>query len=171
MTSRLKVTEIADPTNGNTAISIDSSGVPSTEKYFHSKGHPCFLYEKVTSHSSAAEILVFNTKKIDTHDAMNTTSGKYIIPVAGIWEFNFSIMTLNDSSSGHFYVQVYQNSTDRYRLYSYKQASTHERVTGAGLLLDCAVGDEVYLYNATGATITLYTSGNRYTTFSGKLIG
>ena len=41
MTSRLKVTEIADPTNGNTAISIDSNGAvgyAQTERFMQSDG-------------------------------------------------------------------------------------------------------------------------------------
>lgn len=170
MVATLQTTKIAH-NNGTDAATISADGLISSDKFFHGKSHPCFSYKRTSGHITTNVDITFNDKVVDTDNAFSTSTGIYTVPYAGVWEFNFSLMTNNNSSSGHFQVDLYHGTLFIYRTYGYKAASTHSRITGAGMLLDCAVGDEVKLRAANAATINLYGTGDRYTWFSGKLVG
>ena len=77
MTSILKVTEIQDPTNSNSALTIDSSGRINTP------ARPLFRVGMTNSTSgSTGGIIIFDTAKNNVGNHYNTNTGIFTCPVA-----------------------------------------------------------------------------------------
>ena len=69
MTSILKVSEIQDPTNSNTALEIDSSGRVGFSNLILVQAY------KTTTQTSAG-IMIWNNEVIDTANAYDPTTGQ-----------------------------------------------------------------------------------------------
>ena len=89
MTSILKVSEIQDPTNGNTALTVDSSGRAVRSKV------PAWFFIVGTGHgatnSLVADPVIFNQKVLDDDGAGGTMSdGNNIkIPKSGVYWISY----------------------------------------------------------------------------------
>ena len=79
MTSILKVSEIQDPTNGNSALTVDSTGRILTP------ARPAF-HARLTSGSTEGKtgVLVFNVEDFDIGGNYETTKGRFNAQIAGI---------------------------------------------------------------------------------------
>ena len=110
MTSILKVTEIQDPTNGNTALTIDSTGrifMPSRPVFKATNG------SSYTRDFSSGETLVdFDTVKIDVGNNYDNATGqsRFTAPVDGIYFFTTSVRLDGIASSvAYAYIRFYKN--------------------------------------------------------------
>ena len=81
MASILKVNTIQDATNSTTAMTIDSSGrvLKPTTPHFHVR--------KSDGHVGASTTIVWNNVVRDTESAYSTSTGKYTVPLTGLWWF------------------------------------------------------------------------------------
>ena len=109
MTSILKVTEIQDPTNSNSALTIDSSGRVLFPQI------PCACVGINLSNSqdtsnpyttTGADIL-FNIVTINQGSVYNSSNGRFTAPVAGIYEFSYTF--LKDDAQNVTYFDMYKN--------------------------------------------------------------
>lgn len=164
MTSILKVTEIQDPTNSNTALEIDSSGRVT---------HPQKPYVFVAIEQGTAgwlahasnDAIKFNTVIEGDSNLFDTSTHKFTCPVGGLYLITYSI----HSNSTAFQTQVMRNTTQMQ--VGYQGDSDTEQ---ASLVVDCDANDELYVrsygaaenyYAGSGTALTRYT----YATFT--LIG
>ena len=94
MTSILKVSEIQDPTNSNSALTIDSSGRVLFPQI------PCACVGINLSNSqdtsnpyttTGADIL-FNIVTINQGSVYDSSNGRFTAPVAGIYEFSYTFL-------------------------------------------------------------------------------
>ena len=102
MTSTLKVSEIQDPTNSNTALTIDSSGNITTSGFVNqNKVYLCSAawdgsstssyfsgYDMFTAYETADHNFASGAKKIQYNNDYNilaTSTGIVTIPADGVW--------------------------------------------------------------------------------------
>ena len=165
MTSILKVSEIQDPTNSNTAISIDANGVvnKSAVPAFHAYGINNGTY------TTTGTTVPFNATTLNNGSHFNTGTYTFTAPVSGI--YCFTCMALLSPSSS--YVRLYKNNgsdIDYLQMHGSSSAGWAE-VTGTALVqLDAT--NTVRMYLTTGG-IYLGGSGsaNSLNSFTGYLIG
>ena len=117
MTSILKVSEIQDPTNSNTALTIDSSGrvdMPSTVMYD--------TYRLTADHTSNGIITAWekpdNTICTTVGDSMSVSSGIFTFPRTGVYRVAYFALIDNAAADGLTTVELWA-TTDN---------STYERI-------------------------------------------
>ena len=86
MTSILKVTEIQDPTNSNTALSIDSSGQVALPNIPYARVN----LSTATSISSPATV-PFDTVLGSNGIVWNTTNYTFTVPINGLYNFSGAV--------------------------------------------------------------------------------
>ena len=93
MTSALKVSEIQDPTNSNSALTIDTSGRILTParpafsgKHFHA-----------STNTGLTGTVIMNTEDFDIGGHYDTSTGIYTVPVTGIYRYSFSGFASTDT--------------------------------------------------------------------------
>lgn len=91
MTSILKVSEIQDPTNGNTALSVDSTGRVTQPAL----PAACFHYQG--SNLAGAAIIPLNTQSV-LQGGMTMSSNAITLPVTGLYHIGwYHLNNLNSS--------------------------------------------------------------------------
>ena len=179
MTSILKVSEIQDPTNSNTALSIDSSGRILTP------ARPAFLVTRGGSGVSLTEggdhqIFPFNSVSFDIGGNYNTTNFNYVCPVDGAYFFALNARIDGASTGNYLRAMIYKGSDAATQTAPYGQiGSVLHAITGnhagnyhsmvcSGVLL-CTAGDIVTAMGGhqTDTSITLQSESQ----FSGFLVG
>ena len=92
MTSILKVTEIQDPTNSNTALTIDSAGRVSTPvKPFAFVGFPGT--DSYVALQTANTIVTFSHAFVNDGNHYDTSTYKFTCPVAGLYRVEVSTLS------------------------------------------------------------------------------
>lgn len=174
MTSVLKVTEIQDPTNSNTALTIDSSGRVSLPQI------PCACVTINTSNSqdtsnpyttTGADIL-FNKVTINQGSVYDSTNGKFTAPIAGIYEFSYTFLKDDDSGANVTYFDMFKNgvsyvSNAGSRLYD-ENPNTYGNMSQK-TLVDLAANDYLTLRLVSGGFHL--ESGGSYHSIIFKLVG
>ena len=163
MTSILKVSEIQDPTNSNSALSINSSGVVTNPQKPHVNvdmgGTGAYL-----SHT-ANDVLKFDNVFDGDASLFNTSTYKFTCPVDGIYMATAVVLLQNEENvSLYFYI----NST-----FQYHSFNSLNRRASAVSVAKCSAGDEIYF---TSSNTTAYwdgsaAGGGRYSHGSFTLIG
>ena len=141
MASILNVDQIKNAA-GTSAMTIDSSGNVDFPQVLTSKAVAFSVY-----HNSAAAIsatssyvkLPYNSTNFDSHSAFNFTNDQYVVPVAGVYYFNMSVLQLANMASN---VSFFKNGTYNDPVYRAITGSTEQNVTGS-IVLDCNVNDTV----------------------------
>ena len=101
MTSILKVTEVQDPTNSNTALTVDSTGRILTP------ARPAFSCRPTSAISVSAsgwKTTVFTTVDFDIGSNLNA-GGYFVCPVTGIYQFNLH-MRFDSIGSGYVIITL-----------------------------------------------------------------
>ena len=101
MTSILKVSTLKDPTNSNTALSIDTSGRVTTP------ARPAFrAYKSGTAGwqsfgGTSPTVMPFDATFLNVGNCYDTTNYKFVVPIDGIYTFYFQFYgdggTANDA--------------------------------------------------------------------------
>ena len=93
MTSILKVSSIQDPTNSNTALSIDASGIVTTP------ARPAFYIRKTgAAYTYGTSPIPWDDVVFDTANAWNSSSYRYECPVAGLYWVNICLLYTSDAA-------------------------------------------------------------------------
>ena len=104
MTSTLKVSTLKDPTNSNTAISIDVSGRVTTP------ARPAFrVYGSSnawTSFSSGVKVSLLTTVDYNIGSHYNTTDHEFTAPIAGLYHFSGRFYVNNTATMSEYYLSV-----------------------------------------------------------------
>jgi len=139
MTSILKVTEVQDPTNSNTALSIDSSGRVS---------RPVIPYAFVTFAASnsyvskaANAILDFSVAVVNNGSHFNTSTYKFTCPVAGLYQVEIATLTQNNSDAYGIFPVRNSGGTEAKLTRFYTNARA---IAGASFTIECSANDELY---------------------------
>lgn len=161
MTSILKVSEIQDPTNSNTALTIDSSGrvVMGVRPSFFATSTDTG-YATLGNGDYFAGGNWWNDVHHNTGNHFNASTGTFTAPVNGVYFFSFSV--LNDGALS-FAIQLHKNGSLLLRPYI---ESNRGMQFSVNLYLE--TNDEIRVAAQTGDT---YRLGSNYTWFSGCLIG
>ena len=162
MTSILKVSEIQDPTNSNTALTIDSAGRVIMPQKPHVNvdfgGTGAYL-----SHS-ANDVVKFDTVYAGDASFFNTSTYKFTCPVDGVYMATIHLLIQTATSND---IALYKNGV-------YQNANYHQserRVSGVNMVL-CSAGDEIYYVSGPLAYWDgSAAGGGRYSHGSFTLIG
>ena len=178
MTSILKVTEIQDPTNSNTALTIDSTGRILTPT------RPAFSVTQIEASGIAAQTgqYTFNTVDTNVGSCWSTSNNRFEVPIDGVYHFAFSGLGCDSSASaiasaGSCHV-VIQKSTDSgsnwselTMAYGYVASSFHHPNVSCAVTATLNSGDYVRVFLAV-SYIYSSTAADQYNpTFSGFLVG
>lgn len=117
MTSKLKVTDIADPTNGNTAISIDSSGIVTFPS-----NPVCIDQYRLTGNHTTNNGTLTSLEQVDdpyfssVGTAMSVSSGIFSFPHTGVYRVYFfgNGVTNSGDSTGYVATSVSNDSGSTY---------------------------------------------------------
>ena len=168
MTSILKVTEIQDPTNSNTALSIDSSGRLTTP------ARPAFFaYLTNTQNFSSISVNPVDVTQYLTSIDYNigscySAANGFVAPVDGIYHFSCGFYYYN-ASNGE--LRVYKNNLIWQRLSNSLLAAARNPFSGqSSFTMQLDANDAVKLSFTSSSDATMY-NGNRNTFFSGFLVG
>ena len=139
MTSILKVTEIQDPTNSNTALTIDSSGrvlksvIPYAFVNFANTGS----YVS----KSADSILDFSVAVENDGNHYNTSTYKFVCPVAGLYKVEVS--TLTQTNGDAYSINPVRNSGGS--AVQVARFYTRDRSLSGSINIKCSASDELYI--------------------------
>lgn len=149
MTSILKVSEIQDPTNSNTALTIDSSGVityPQKIVWYANNVDAASNAYGVGGYSKHAY-----TEVIVNHgSAYDASLSRFTAPVAGTYFVTYSMHFR--TGTAYKQAQLYKNGSGMSdyarQLFHRGGSSSSEQTLTANLYIDLAVNDyiEVYYY-------------------------
>ena len=95
MSSILKVSEIQDPTNGNSALTVDSSGRVLTPQRVHFYAGASEGNVNIT----AGSLLPFTAVYQNVGNAFSTSTYKFTAPVTGMYLFTTSAFVAGTSSA------------------------------------------------------------------------
>ena len=107
MTSILKVSEIQDPTNSNTALTIDSSGrilQPAKPAFL---AYPSANFNTTVGQRNVANesTLIYASVHYNYGSHYNTSTGRFVAPVTGLYHF-WSNMAMNTNSNTYAYMNA-----------------------------------------------------------------
>lgn len=170
MTSILKVTEIQDPTNGNTALTIDTTGRILTP------ARPAFAADKngnFSTTSTAAKVTVW-TENFDTGGCWDNANSKFVAPVAGLYQFNYSGLHHSGVSGTGNYVgaRIVLNGTENILSILGDQGTygVYQRVSGT-IAWELSADDYIEIWARSANTSGFVYGSSSYTVFSGYLVG
>ena len=167
MTSILKVDNIQNA-SGTSALSIDSSGVVTQPQI------PCCYVKLTTSNAQnpSNPYITYNTDIrfdniiLNRGSCYSESTGRFTVPVAGIYEAKFTILSNNNTTQDHSIILKKNGATASH---GYNDvASTHVPIT-TFYLSECIVGD-YFTVQLTGGQIYIDASG-QYSAFFVKLVG
>jgi len=161
MTSILKVSEIQDPTNGNTALTVDTSGRILTP------ARPVFTASRFSNQN--AGIIIFDSALVNQGSHYNTSDGKFVAPIAGLYSFSFHALSDNDGVDSYYSISLYINGSS----YAVEQSYTYEdndSSAGGSIVASLSVNDYVQVHSS--KNVYGYGTGEfNCTYFSGFLLG
>ena len=160
MASIIKVNTIQDATNSNTAMTIDTSGrvLKPTTPHFHVR--------KTDGAVGASTTIVWNNVTRDTESAYSTSTGKYTVPLTGVWWFGVSALANNTD-----YIEIAMKDTGT--------AIFNGRNRDDGNTVSTCATINVAYYATAGAEIaintqadsSMYGDGGIYSFWTGYFIG
>ena len=100
MSSILKVSEIQDPTNNNSALTIDSSGrVAMPVK-------PAFSAVRTTTQAVNNSTIICDVVITNVGGHYNGTTGQFTCPIAGLYQFNFQCIGVANASAFDIFAKI-----------------------------------------------------------------
>jgi hypothetical protein len=98
--------------------------------------------QSITTGSSQA--IVFGTKEFDTHNAMNSSTGAYTVPMAGKYEVNVQIRYASSTNASESSARIGLNGTDvasgGFHMWT---GVSHSPLVSVNKTINCVVGDVI----------------------------
>ena len=176
MASIIKVNTIQDATNSNTAMSVDTAGRVTTP------ARPAFLAFPSANFSTgtgAGTTQVFNTTQHNVGGHYSTTTGKFTVPIAGVYLFGVVLAT-DSLADGITYLSaeiMFNGSLGTNKRYhggwgnKDNSMNPHHREYSS-VQLNLAVNDTAQFAHESSYNVTALGGQNgRHTAFWGHLIG
>lgn len=165
--SILAVDAITNAT-GTSAVTIDSSGNVNMPQVLTSKAVAFSVYHTSAGAISATASYVkmpYSTANYDSHNAFDFTNDQYVVPVAGVYMFELSVLQLASMASN---IAFHLNNVEKLPQFRAITGTTESNICGS-VVLDCNVNDtiDVRLRNTGGGGSYYRTHGG----FCGFLIG
>ncbi len=128
MTSILKVSEIQDPTNSNSALTIDSSGRVIMPKRIHVRaiGDGATTYHDNNANEGLPMSVIDEDGDGNGASYYNTSTGLFTAPVAGVYLASFSVL-IGTATSSDF--QLFKNGVLYQRFFQYNERGWHGSLT------------------------------------------
>ena len=178
MSSILKVSEIQDPTNGNSALTVNSSG------YMTTPNRPAFWVGMATTPAAAnSAVIKFDTVKKDDFNLYSTSTGRFTAPISGWYQFTFTLLYQGVATTDdgiHTHLRVNGASDTNTWLFDRADGQDANGYSGyggylnskgsVGIYLDANDYVEIY-YSATGAISVHGNENKSWTQWSGYLVG
>jgi hypothetical protein len=144
MTSILKVSEIQDPTNSNTALTIDSAGrvLMPVKPVFFADGQNLGW---ISNPGSTTVITGWDTSNSNyiNQGGMSYSSGAVTVPVAGVYRVTSQIMG-RLSSGQYVIIRPAKNGTVQNNGQLYAKGSTSiEHTVSSNILVNCLANDVI----------------------------
>jgi hypothetical protein len=177
MTSILKVSEIQDPTNSNTAISIDAAGNTTFPNPVIITT-PVLLVAYSNTTITSQGVIPYNQVVYDTASAHNTSTSRYTCTRAGYYEVSYNYL-LRNGTSGHRSnvrknginqnTQIPATNNDASLVWNYVSGGSEQNIS-ASTIVQCAVNDilDVHLYTIGAGD--LYGASNVHNQLTIKLL-
>ena len=161
MSSILKVSEIQDPTNGNSALTIDSSGrvLMPQRPAFHASTNGAGSASYFTP-----GVAVFPHADVNVGSCYSTSTGKFTAPIAGT--YYFSGMMLGNQNSRLFFHLRKNNSVINGTMIETVSVSSQYQTASTDCVVTLAVNDLVHLQLTNNDAY-----GSQYANFKGFLLG
>ena len=136
MTSILKVSEIQDPTNGNSALTVDSSGRILTP------ARPNFRAIGNTNSFATTSPIPFPSVQHNIGSHFSTSSNEFTVPIAGVYSFHVHIgYIVIQSNGGNGQVDIRVNNVAKAYSYTNIPAATGYIPCSVSLLIELAEND------------------------------
>jgi len=170
-TGGLNVGTIKEATGTNTAMTIDSDGVVKITQ------NPCFFIKGNNGAHVTTSPIPFAITVIDTRSGVDLANNKYVIPVAGRWQFHVQLGIVSVTAGGACYPIIRRTPSGGSAVdlgYSYYSPVNSAGVTSyshidVDVIADCAVGDSINVpFVQTTAT---YYNGSNECRFLGYFLG
>ena len=168
MSSILKVSEIQDPTNGNSALTIDSSGrvlLPAV---------PCCHVRLTTANSqdtsnpytTTGTDIKFDSVLLNQGSCYSASTGQFTCPVAGVYAAEVQFLS-NAATTTNHQILLKHNSSNAHL--GYNGVDTQHVELHAFALIDCAVNDTISVHLSSGS-IYIDAPG-AFSAFTVRLVG
>ena len=175
-TTNLEVANIKDSTGTNTAMTVDSSGRPKfpTIPMFFARGYASTISSATAINGVTPQgtkrIALFDEVAINVGNHFSNTTGKFTVPVAGIYQVNFNIgyKDANNYSNVSMFLTSSDEPTYGYTL-TWTSNSHSYHSNSATVYVDASVNQEFALCYDTGYTVP--NTHKAYSSFGAYLIG
>ncbi len=147
-------------TGGTTAMTIDSTGRILTP------ARPSF-HVATTATQDATTIVNWNTEIFDIGGNFNTSTNKFVAPIAGIYWFNCTALQAGNGAQMTISLRKNSSNTGRFLTRTDGDSGEHHSCSVSGLY-NLAATDTVEVYLEGGR---IYGDSGYFTNFTGFLLG
>lgn len=125
-----------------------------------------FFVQRSTNFNLTNTVIPFDIEWLNEGEAMNLATGIFIVPLDGIYHFQFSALkSVNASTNTFVFLQV--NGIHISASYAPSELSPYLSLSAIHASLRLKTGDQVCLFKTTGF---LADGSNKYTQFTGWLV-
>lgn len=174
--TNLEVANIKDSTGTNTAMTVDSSGRPKfpTIPMFFARGYASTLASATAINGVTPQgtkrIAIFDEVAINVGNHFNNTTGKFTVPVAGIYQVNFNIGYKGSESYSNTAMFLTSSDNPSYGYTLTWSSNNHSyNSSSASVYVDASVNQEFALCYDTGYAVP--NTHIAYSSFGARLIG
>ena len=115
---------------------------------------------------SGTTVVKFNVKVRDTHNSYDTSTGKYTVPIAGIYLFNFNYYTNNNTTGGSYRPCIHIDGGD-----SSATVQMSSMAPGSiSVIARMPEGATAYVGPYSSSYKMAFYAGSLHTSFSGTLL-
>jgi hypothetical protein len=159
-------------------LGVTSSGISVTGR-ITATAQPAFYATRTTASQTSTGTIVFDTEVTDIGSVYAPGTGRFTAPVAGVYEFTFSLLADCDTSSNSYIICYFRKGTGGGAPNTQVGPSYYSAAASSGALNFAPLFGNIILSLAANDTIEVYlgtvnnsaaVNGGNYNSFSGKLL-